>query len=131
MRKILFPIFAFVIILGMSNCGQSEKEKYDELFDDDNPLIGTWESNDKDGDTGKPASSLIFIDDSTLHYVLGGKADVYTYEFDRTLVRFDEDSLGMVILVTREKDIIGYIYCPDDKKIYAHDLSIFYKKIKK
>jgi len=135
MKKILFPILVLAIILGMSNCEQ--KDKYDDLFDDDNPLIGTWENK-----FGNGSEFIVFIDDSSMYEygIFDGILDTspddairYHYDFDRTPVpspSWMQGSTEMVISVKREKDTITFYYCPDNKKIYYDEDSI-YTKIKK
>ena len=131
MKKILFPILVLAIILGMSNCGPTEKEKYEELFDDDNPLIGTWEWKFSNG-----SDFVVFIDDFSMYgYDTLGNEDgtIYPYEFDRTPVpspSWMQGSTQMVISVKREKDTITYYYCPDNKTLYYDEYST-YIKIKK
>jgi len=56
-------ILAVTIVFLLLSCGPSEKEKYEELFDDDNPLIGTWEKKFTTG-----SAFLVFIDDSTMYF---------------------------------------------------------------
>jgi len=119
MRKILFIVLTFSIMLTMSCKGDVE-----DLFEGDNPLIGTWDSG---------IDQYVFIDDSTVHFItpILNRDDIYTYEFDRT------PNLGSMKITVFIKESSGKIvnyylgYNLSDKKIYNGQNNEIYTKIKK
>jgi len=129
MKKLILAVTLVFLLL---SCGPTEKEKYDALFDDDNPLIGTWEVPGQyiEAYTGKilPNPQLVFIDDSTVHFIdCDGKVDVYNYEFDRTPIYdidvFDSGSIEHHIDVAMRVIIYGDTY----ESWYDNNKKILYR----
>jgi len=112
MKKLIIAVTLVFLFL---SCGPTEKEKYEALFDDDNPLIGTWELSGW--------RKIAFIDDSTVHFFIydqtlqkwTDRLEVYTYEFDRT-PREPDGKMKVTIFV--EDDSLFYFYDPSKKYLY-------------
>jgi len=139
MKKLVVVTTLVFLLL---SCGPSWQEKYDALFEGDNPLIGTWESEGQtfDGSTGKEITNdqIVFIDDSTMYfrYYYNNPENevIYTYAFDKTGTVsniyhnfFDEPARYYNIF--RDNDVIYFAYIPHKKIIVYY--SFIYTKIKK
>jgi len=134
MKKLILAI-TFVFLL--FSCGPTEKEKYEELFDDDNPLIGTWENE-------RGEEQIVFIDDTTMYFTSPVFDDdptygtIYTYEFDQTPIYvmyslfnlYDEPAMRIKIFIhDYHESIFEADYLTNKKILFYHAEP--YKKIKK
>jgi hypothetical protein len=136
MKKLILAVtFVFLFL----SCGPTEEEKYNELFDDDNPLIGTWEGGAIYADTGKQ-DNIVFIDDSTMYFIndTARNGVIFTYEFDQTLTYvtnslhgYNEEPAMLIKIPIHDfhESVFEAYYLPN-KKILLYDGALW-KKIKK